>query len=352
MSTRVFSDPRPPITLADGVTPNARGKIYFYEPGAGNTTPKAAYANSGFTSELTNPVILNGSGMPSSGIYLNGNYRIVITTSADVTLVDEPNYQAPEVLDQFGDWLSYVTYDEGDFSRASNGLFYESRLGGNIGNDPAISPIYWKQAFVAPYDEWLSTYPYQNGNAVTRNGKAYTSLLSGENSGNDPASSPSAWVEAYYIEVWNQYKTFLTDDIVKFGDVLYSSLQDGNLGNNPSTETAFWKRSFTTSVSGTAEFSAVPSGISYAQLITHSLGTEDVYLILSASGSINDNFVISYSIPPSPFKKLKVFGSDAQTLNPTITTIPPSSGQVSIGVYNGHTIAQDIDISYMILTNV
>ena len=202
MTTRIFSNPYPQFLLSDG-TPNASGYIYFYEPGAGNTTAKAAYSDSDYSVELLNPLPLDLNGFPSSNIYLNGDYRIVIKTAGAtdvdrVVIRDIPNYQAPELDAQFQDWAANITYSINDFVRGSNGKYYQS-----IGND---------------------------------------------NKGNDPVSSTTKWVEIYFIDVWSGSKTYAMDDIVKYGDDLWVSQVSSNLGNTPSVTSSSWRSFFEPSI--------------------------------------------------------------------------------------------------------
>lgn len=72
----------------DNGDPLALGKVYTYEPGT--TTPKASYSDSNGATANTNPVILNARGEAS--IYLDGSYKIVVKTSADVTVYTVDNF--------------------------------------------------------------------------------------------------------------------------------------------------------------------------------------------------------------------------------------------------------------------
>lgn len=62
--------------------PLAGGKIYFYE--SGTTTPKDTYTDQGAGTANANPVILDSAGR--GAIWIDGSYKIVVKTSADVTL--------------------------------------------------------------------------------------------------------------------------------------------------------------------------------------------------------------------------------------------------------------------------
>lgn len=67
--------------------PLSGGKIYFYEPGT--STPKDTYSDSGLVTPNANPVVLDAYGRAT--VYLSGNYKVVVKTSADVTLWTEDN---------------------------------------------------------------------------------------------------------------------------------------------------------------------------------------------------------------------------------------------------------------------
>ena len=58
------------------------GKLYFYE--VGTTTAKNTYSDSSLTTANANPVVLSSAGIAT--VFLNGNYDLVIKTSADATV--------------------------------------------------------------------------------------------------------------------------------------------------------------------------------------------------------------------------------------------------------------------------
>lgn len=80
----------PKMQFFQGSTPLAGGKVYFYE--AGTTTPKDTYTSQSGAVANTNPVILDSEGKAS--IWLSGSYKVVVKTSADVTVDTEDNITA------------------------------------------------------------------------------------------------------------------------------------------------------------------------------------------------------------------------------------------------------------------
>lgn len=72
-------------TLVDGNgAPYAAAKMYTYE--TGTTTPKATYSNAGLTSANANPVVADANGRFPDVYLTAGRFKILLTTSADVTI--------------------------------------------------------------------------------------------------------------------------------------------------------------------------------------------------------------------------------------------------------------------------
>lgn len=73
------------------------GKVYFYQ--AGTTTLKNIYTNVACTNAAANPYTLDANG--TALLYGNGTYRVVIKTSADVTVYDRDNVRLEDFLGGF-----------------------------------------------------------------------------------------------------------------------------------------------------------------------------------------------------------------------------------------------------------
>ena len=191
MTTRVFTDPRSQHFKSDGVSINSSGKLYFREPGSGSTTLKSVYSDKGLTTPLINPVILDANGRAPT-IFMNGDYNIQMTDSADVQIWRVDYYEPATVDGQFDAWDSTLTYAVNDYVRYTNGLYYISLQSGNTGNVPSSSPTYWSQAF--------------------------------------------------FLTVYNSNTTYAADEVVYYDGNIYTSLQASNTGNTPDTSFTYWKR--------------------------------------------------------------------------------------------------------------
>ena len=190
-NTRVFTDPRSQHFKSDGVSSNSSGKLYFREPGSGSTTLKAIYSDKELSVQLLNPVTLDSNGRAPE-IFLDGDYSVEMTDSADVQIWRIDNYQPPEVEGQFAEWGSTYTYAVNDYVRYTDGNYYVSLRSGNVGNVPSSSPAYWSQAF--------------------------------------------------FITVYNASKSYSVGDLIYYDGNLYTSIQNNNLGNTPSTSFTFWQK--------------------------------------------------------------------------------------------------------------
>lgn len=72
-------------SLVDGNgAPYASAKASFFE--TGTTTPKATYSNASLSSANTNPVVADADGRFGDIYLLAGRYKVVLATSADVTI--------------------------------------------------------------------------------------------------------------------------------------------------------------------------------------------------------------------------------------------------------------------------
>ena len=87
----ILNPPRFAVTLVEPVTgytkPAVGYKVFSYS--AGTSTPKATFTDAGLGTPNANPTILDARGEAS--IRLDGSYKIVLKTDADVTVYTEDN---------------------------------------------------------------------------------------------------------------------------------------------------------------------------------------------------------------------------------------------------------------------
>lgn len=83
-----------PLAQAAGDTgsPLSGAKLYFYE--SGTSTPKDTYSDSGLTTPNANPVVADSAGRFADIFLSSGAYKVVLTTSADVTVKTQDPVQA------------------------------------------------------------------------------------------------------------------------------------------------------------------------------------------------------------------------------------------------------------------
>lgn len=100
------------------------------------------------------------------------------------------------------------------------------------------------------FDTWSSVVEYEKEAYVVGSDDLIYRSLQNNNLGNDPTISPSFWVNVEFISAWNPNVTYSIGDIVKATDgLLYSSRVDSNLNNDPQSglsPTEWGPASFTT----------------------------------------------------------------------------------------------------------
>ena len=76
---------------------------------------------------------------------------------------------------------------------------------------------------------------------IGADGNFYTSITDG-NEGNEPSASPSDWTQIRFIRVWNTNETYGIAAIVEGSDgFLYSAVTAANQGNDPTSDIINWK---------------------------------------------------------------------------------------------------------------
>ena len=123
--------PYPKFKATDGVgVPYAGGLLYTYAQGT--STAKAAYTDVNLTTSATNPIVLDSNG--EAAVYLKGKYKLILKTSAGVTVWTLDNVQG------MGDWEEgkyYVDAAETDQGVVGSGNSIAAHLA-TIGSENAI----------------------------------------------------------------------------------------------------------------------------------------------------------------------------------------------------------------------
>ena len=177
------------VYLDNSGNPLAGGLLYFYE--SGTSTLKNTYSNISETIANSNPVVLDAYGRQGN-VYFSGAARVIIKTSAGVTIDDkDPLPGINAARDAFAEWSALITYDADDIVKASNGRYYLSIAGGNINNNPISATTYWMEARFL--DVYNAGYTYKEGDvAIATDDNLYLSLVN-SNLNNEPSVSPSEW---------------------------------------------------------------------------------------------------------------------------------------------------------------
>lgn len=124
--------------------PLTGGKLYFYEPST--LILKDTYSDTALAVPNTNPVILATNGSPAVDIWLSGVYRVRLFDQNDNLIWDkDPVGGDAGDRTQWGNWLSGISYEEGDIVVGSNDLYYVSLVDPNLNNDPVTSAAQWTE---------------------------------------------------------------------------------------------------------------------------------------------------------------------------------------------------------------
>jgi hypothetical protein len=163
--------------------PVVNGQLFFFE--SEQNLAKSTFADQAETILNTNPVILDSSGS-APNIFYTGSARVVLQDSANVQVWERDPVGDQSSFADFGQWLSYITYDVNDIVELSNN-FYISKTIGNQGNDPSVSSgsnVNWTQIDLLGLFNTSTTYSV--GSIVfTSNGKLWASVVN-SNLNHDP----------------------------------------------------------------------------------------------------------------------------------------------------------------------
>lgn len=207
-----FPNPVPQF-LDDSGNPVPNGKLFFYENGT--TTFKDTFADVNLTIPNDNPVLLSGSGRVPN-IFYNGTARVKFTNEVGLPPTGTQFWDRDAVGTaggglEFDTWNNITEYQTGALVEASDGEYYRSLQGSNVGNDPTTSAAFWEK--IEFIRTWNANVPYAvTGIAKASDGRIYRSLVA-NNLNNDPISSPTQWGISPFDQDLN------TTDNVEFVDI-------------------------------------------------------------------------------------------------------------------------------------
>lgn len=146
---------------------------------------------------------------------------------------------------------------------------------------------------------WESSITFQTGSLVNSNGSVYECIA--ETTNNEPPNA-TFWIERFFTipDNYSSSTIYATNNLVKNNDIAYKSLSDGNLNNEPFTDSTFWRR---ISYVPTLDYS--PETKQKAQYWINALaGAKYASTQNGQAAMIDPNVVISDTIHPRTFVRL------------------------------------------------
>jgi hypothetical protein len=215
--------------------PVANGKLFFYE--SEQNVLKSTFADQPQTILNTNPVLLDSAGR-TPNIYYTGTARVVLTDCNSLQVWERDPVGGENAFADFGQWLSYITYDVNDIVEVSNN-FYLSKTIANQGNDPSVTPgsnANWTLInFLGLFN---TSTTYSVGSIVnTSNGKIWASVVN-SNLNNDPITDVDSdyWTSSVSVPIRKTTEgLILSSEIFATGVIIetsgYAASADGGAGS-------------------------------------------------------------------------------------------------------------------------
>ena len=189
----------------DGLTPNNGGQLFFYT--TATTTKKSIFNGSDGSTEIANPVILDSAGRLPSDVWLDGTYKLVTAeapNSVTGLFITIATYD-PIGGTTAGQWelidLTF-SYSINEIARASDGLFYKSRINNNLNNDPAgfANTASWEHINFT-----LATVLHSGGGTLTAQ---VVNVITDGSTYTLPAANALGVSEDLIVDIPDRYKAF------------------------------------------------------------------------------------------------------------------------------------------------
>jgi hypothetical protein len=240
------------------------------EPGGGTTTWEQYF--SPLTVEPFDPTAVYYAGEIVYNTIGDGIFRVYasqVNNNSDNPTVPTlwgatTFYIKDQIVIFYPGWSSLTTYSAGQGISFTDGNYYCSLTNGNLNHTPSLSSTFWTQIPLPPsvtfalgtaIQEWLSTRTYSLGTIVDYGGIQYVLVVS-SSLNQIPLSNPASWAPitngTLYLSLidvnfnnqpnlaaanWSSLTTYALNATVNGSDNnTYTSLLNGNLGNNPVTD--------------------------------------------------------------------------------------------------------------------
>lgn len=205
----------------------------------------------------------------------------------------------------------------------------------------------------ANFAEWNPQVIYNTGDFVQGSDGLFYKSLQDNNLGEDPTTEAAFWAQVDFVNVWNTNVTYSINDTVRGSNGLfYRSLTNSNVGNNPTTDTVNWGSPVEVSFDPLAPYSETKVAVA-ASDIDLSAGN-----YFTKTLAANTTFTFSNALSNANSFTLRLSGADAWTVAwpasvtkwkggaaPTLTAedllvfITEDAGTSWIGVYVGAVAA-------------
>ncbi|HEX2860167.1 MAG TPA: hypothetical protein VHN79_00950, partial [Lacunisphaera sp.] len=171
----------------------------------------------------------------TSGHVSNWSFDSSKFTRASWEFQNARTYSFDALVNQGGSWYRYIN------SNPASGVA------------PDSNPAYWENALSGSSHGWnSSSITYNLGDTVYHDGQWYRCIRAHASSGSITPASTAYWTNSPLLSpAWDSGKQYSQNDAVTHNGVWHLSLQNNNVGQNPSTATNRWIGADTTNPSYT-----------------------------------------------------------------------------------------------------
>lgn len=191
-----YIDPRPQYLSDDG-DPLIEGKVFIFE--SGSATLKDIFFDTSREIPAPNPVILSASGrMPNT--FFSGTAKATLTDSDEVQFWSiDPIESTSSGQGGFPDWNAITVWEIPNYVIGSDDNIYCSFINDNQDNNPLTTPTAWEEVeFTSIWNPNITYGITPRPDTVKASDGNFYKTIAGGNLGNDPIST-AAWTAAVDI---------------------------------------------------------------------------------------------------------------------------------------------------------